>query len=389
MWFFKAPEIVYGEDALSYLSQLQGQRAFIVTDAVLAKLGYPEMVIAQLKEAGIPAAVFSDVEPEPSLQTVRKGAAAMLEFEPDWIIGLGGGSAMDAAKAMWILYEYPDIEPAAINPIVPIGLRSKARLIAIPTTSGTGSEATWATVLTDVEERRKLGLASREILPDLAIVDPALTANLPPRVTADTGIDVLTHAIEAYTSSWHNDFSDGLALKAIQLVFDYLPTAVSQGARDMEARERMHNAATIAGMAFGNAQAALAHSLGHTLGASFHIPHGRSVGMYLPYTIEYCVRGQDPTRYADLARFLGLPAADEAQGAASLAAAIRDLERRLGLPLSGREMGIEPAQYDSEISRMVLLVQDDTSVTMSARVPNRADTAKLLRYTFDGTPIDF
>ncbi len=389
MWFFKAPEIVYGEEALSYLGQLQGQRAFIVTDAVLAKLGYPELVIAPLRDAGISTMVFADVEPEPSLQTVRKGAAAMLDFQPDWIIGLGGGSAMDAAKAMWILYEVPDIEPAAINPIIPIGLRVKARLIAIPTTSGTGSEATWATVLTDVEERRKLGLASREILPDLAIVDPALAANLPTRVTADTGIDVLTHAIEAYTSTWRNDFSDGLALKAIQLVFGYLPRAVTHGANDMEARERMHNAATIAGMAFGNAQAALAHSLGHTLGASFHIPHGRSVGMYLPYTIEYCVRGSEPTRYADIARFLGLPAADEAQGAASLVAAIRDLETRIGLPLSARAMGIEPAQYDGEIERMVLLVESDTSVTMSARVPNRADTAKLLRYTFDGTPIDF
>ena len=244
-------------------------------------------------------------------------------------------------------------------------------------------------MLTDIEERRKLGLASREILPDLAIVDPALTANLPARVTADTGIDVLTHAIEAYTSSWHNDFSDGLALKAIQLVFSYLPAAVNQGAKDMEARERMHNAATIAGMAFGNAQAALAHSLGHTLGASFHIPHGRSVGMYLPYTIEYCVRGSDPTRYGDIARFLGLPAADEAESAASLVAAIRDLERQIGLPLSGRALGIDPAAYESEISRMVLLVEGDTSVTMSSRVPNQADTVKLLRYTFDGTPIDF
>ncbi len=389
MWFFKAPEIVYGEEALTYLAQIQGQRAFIVTDAVLHKLGFSDLVIAQLEQAGIESTVFAEVEPEPSIQTVRRGADVMAEFEPDWIIGLGGGSAMDAAKAMWILYECPGIDPGEINPIVPLGLRGKARLIAIPTTSGTGSEATWATVLTDTEERRKLGLASREILPDIAIVDPALPANLPPRITADTGIDVLTHAIEAYTSTWHNDFSDGLALKAIDLVFRYLPRAVHHGSGDPEAREKMHNAATIAGIAFGNSQTALAHAFGHTLGASFHVPHGRAVGLFLPYTIEYCAGGPEPTRAAEIAGFLGLPAASNLEGAISLVAAVRSLEMEVGIPLSVADVGIDIDKYEEEIPRMVMVVEGDTSVITATRIPNRADTEKILRYAYAGKTIDF
>lgn len=389
MWFFKAPEIVYGEEALTYLAQIQGQRAFIVTDAVLHKLGFVDLVTAQLQEAGIDWAVFAEVEPEPSIQTVRRGTARMEEYEPDWIIGLGGGSAMDAAKAMWILYECPGIDPGEINPIVPLGLRGKARLIAIPTTSGTGSEATWATVLTDTEERRKLGLASREILPDIAIVDPALPANLPPRITADTGIDVLTHAIEAYTSTWHNDYSDGLALKAIDLVFRYLPRAVKHGAGDPEAREKMHNAATIAGIAFGNSQTALAHAFGHTLGAAFHVPHGRAVGLFLPFTLEYCARGSDLTRAGEIAQFMGLPAGSDLEGATSLVAAIRSLQTEIGLPLSVAEVGIDADQYEAEIARMVMVVEGDTSVITATRIPNRADTEQILRYAYAGKSIDF
>jgi alcohol dehydrogenase class IV len=193
---------------------------------------------------------------------VKRGAAAMSQYGPDWVIGLGGGSAMDAAKAMWVLYECPDMEPEEINPMIPLGLRQKARLIAIPTTSGTGAEVTWVVILTDTEDRRKLVLGSRENVADIAIVDPALVVKLPPQITADTGMDALSHAIEGYTSAWHNDFSDGLCLKAIQMVFDYLPRAYADG-DDKEAREKMHSAATIAGLGFGNSMGALAHAMGH------------------------------------------------------------------------------------------------------------------------------
>ena len=297
MWFFNSPEIVFGEESLSYLEQLEGKRAFIVTDAVIARLGHVARVKEALQAAGFDVAVFDGVEPDPSIETARAGAAAMTEFQPDWIVGLGGGSSLDAAKAMWILYERPDIDPEGINPIEKLGLRRKARFLAIPTTSGTGSEATWAIVLTNVAERRKLGLGSREAMPDIAILDPSFVMSMPPRVTADTGMDALTHAIEGFTCQWHNDFSDGPCLKAAQLVFEYLPRAYTDG-NDLEARTKMHNAACIAGMGFGNSSASLAHGMGHALGGVFHVPHGRAVSLFLPYVIEFCAADRLRTRRA-------------------------------------------------------------------------------------------
>ena len=242
MWFFRCPEFCFGEDALTQLASLQGKRAFIVTDANIQQLGFVTAVQSQLAAAEIESQVFTGVEPDPSIQTVKQGARAMIAFAPDWVIGLGGGSCMDAAKAMWILYERPDLEPEEINPFDELHLRQKARLICIPTTAGTGSESSYGIILTDTEEKRKLTLGSREVTPDLAIVDPALTAQLPRQITADTGIDVLTHAIEAYTCSWANDFTDGLCLQAIRMVFAYLPRAAAHGAGDMEAvtREVFH-----------------------------------------------------------------------------------------------------------------------------------------------------
>ena len=200
MWFFSCPQIVFGEDALSYLEEIRGERALIVTDPTLHKLGFSERIASLLRMAGLAVEVFATVEPEPSVQTVYRGVEVMQRFEPDWLVGLGGGSAMDAAKAMWALYERPDLTPEEISPVYALGLE-KVRMIAIPTTSGTGSEATWATVLTDTETQRKLGLGNRELIPTLAIVDPSLTAELPPRITADTGLDVLTHAVEGYSAT--------------------------------------------------------------------------------------------------------------------------------------------------------------------------------------------
>jgi Alcohol dehydrogenase, class IV len=212
MWYFVSPQIVFGEGALDALDELEGRRALIVTDATLVQLGIVEKVLVHLKNAGLEVRVFDEVEPDPSVATVLRGAEVARAFEPDWIIGLGGGSPMDAAKAIWILYERPDLHPAEINPFVRLGLRQKARLITIPTTSGTGAEITWAIVLTDTEEQRKMGLGNRENVADMAIVDPALTVGMPPRLTADTGMDALTHAVEGYTCTWHNDISDGLCI---------------------------------------------------------------------------------------------------------------------------------------------------------------------------------
>jgi len=387
VWYFNSPEIVFGEDALEHLVELAGERAFIVTDGNIERLGFVEQVQERLTCADIESAVFAEVEPDPSLQTVKQCAAAMTEYGPDWVIGLGGGSSIDAAKAAWLLYERPDVDPAGINPFEHFGLRAKARMIAIPTTSGTGAEATFAVVLTDTEDGRKLGMASREILPDIAIVDPSFVMELPPQITADTGIDTLTHAVEGYTSSWRNDFSDGLCLKAVELVFAYLPRAYSDGS-DAEAREHMHNAATIAGLGFGNSQAALAHAMGHSLGAVFHTPHGRAVGLFLPYTIEFVAHAGD-SRYAEIAHFLHLPAKDEAEGTASLVAAIRELQREVGLPTSLRELGITSEAFAKGLPQLVANTETDTSVISSVRIPETEEVERLFQYAYQGRPVDF
>ena len=387
MWYFSSPQIAFGEDALSRLDELKGRQAFIVTDANVARLGLVRRVQERLDNVGIPSAVFAEVEPDPSLQTVRRCAAAMAEQNPDWVIGLGGGSCIDAAKAAWLLYERPDIDPAGINPFDFFGVRAKARLIAIPTTSGTGSEATWAVVLTDTAEQRKLALGARELLPDIAIVDPAFTLSLPPALTADTGLDALTHAVEGYTSTWRNDFSDGLCLKAIQLVLTYLPRAFANGA-DTEAREHLHNAAAIAGLGFGNSMTALAHDMGHALGALFHTPHGRAVSLCLPYTIEFTAHGGG-SRYYEIARFLHLPARDEAEGAASLAAAIRDLRRTLNEPATIRDLGVTPAAFVETLPHLITNAEQDTDIVTSPRQPDRDQLQRLFEYTYEGKRVDF
>lgn len=388
MWFFRSPEIVFGEFALDHLTTIQGRKALIVTDQNIVKLGFADLVRDKLAEAGIEATVFAEVEPDPSLQTAQRAAGVAHSYGPDWIIGLGGGSCIDAAKAAWFLYERPDMDLKSLSPFEILGLRAKARLIAIPTTSGTGSEVTFASVLTDSEEKRKVALGSGELVPDLAIVDPVFTMNLPPQITADTGMDVLTHAIEGYSCNWNNDFTDGLCLKAIQLVFDYLPRACENGADDPVAREKMHNAATIAGLGFGNSFAALAHALGHALGASFHTPHGRAVGLFLPYTVEFAANA-GVGRYAEIARFLGLSAADDEEGGASLVDAIRTLMQRIGLPASVRDLGVPPEAYDRALPALIDNTETDTQMVSNCRVPDTCEVEALLRYAYEGKSIDF
>jgi len=387
MWYFNSPLIVFGEDALSELASIEGKRAFIVTDANIARLGYVDMVGQQLKAAGMEYQVFAEVEPDPSLQTVRRGAEQMRQYAPDWIIGLGGGSSMDAAKAMWVLYEHPEMAPEEINPITPLKLRQKARLITIPTTSGTGAETTWAIVLTDTTDGRKLVLGSRENMADVAIVDPVFALELPSQITSDTGMDVLTHAVEGYTATWCNDFCDGLCLLAIKLVFAYLPRAVMNGS-DKEAREKMHNAASIAGLGFGNSAAALAHAMGHSLGAVFHVPHGRAVGLFLPYTIEF-VGEAIAERYADIVRFLGIAGAASQDPAKLLADRIRDLASSIGQPLSLKETGIHAEQLETMLPKLVENAESDATLVLNARIPDSTELARLYRYALEGKPIDF
>jgi len=387
MWYFISPEVVFGEDAISHLDRLQGKRAFIVTDRNMVNMGFSDRVKEHLSVAGIDCQLFSEVEPEPSIETVKKGAEIIIDYAPDWIVGLGGGSVIDAAKAIWVLYERPDVQPAEINPFDHLGLRRKARLITIPTTSGTGSDTNWAIVLTDPAEERKLGLGSQEAHADIAIVDPMFVMAMPPQLTADSGMDALTHAVEAYASAWKNDFCDGLCLKAIQLIFQYLPRAYHDG-QDKEAREKMHNAASIAGLGFGNSMLAIAHSTGHALGALFHVPHGRAVGLFLPYTIEFAA-DISTDYYAEIAHFLKLEDTEGKKAVASLVRAIRKLAQSINQPLTIKDLGISCDNFKKSLPKLVSYADMDTQTVTSARIPTTAEFAKLFCYAYDGKLVDF
>jgi alcohol dehydrogenase class IV len=388
MWYFKSPQIVFGEGALFHLETISGQKTFIVTDATMLQLGFVQQVQDILTASGKEVCVFSDVEPEPCLETVRNAAVEMEAFHPDWVIGLGGGSCMDAAKIAWFIYERPDVDLEGINPLEDYGLRSKARLMTIPTTAGSGSEVSQAALIKDIDARRKLELATWEIMADVTLVDPQFSAHMPARLTADSGIDVLAHAVDVYHSNWANDFVDGLSLQAARQVFAYLPRAVARGAEDMEAREKMANAATIAGLAFGNSNIALTHALSHSAGAIFPLPHGRLSGLFLPYTIEYTANG-GAGRTVDIARALGLCDGDEAQAAAVLAQAVRDLLRRIGQPLSLEEAGIPRESLEGELDALCDRAEMDLGMVVARRMPYREDLQRLFRYAWEGRRVDF
>jgi alcohol dehydrogenase class IV len=393
MWYFRSPEVVFGPDALDHLTYLSGRRAFIVTDSVLEGLGFVDTVQKKLSEAGIESQVFTGIEVEPTIATIEQAAAAMTRYQPDWVVGLGGGSAMDAAKAIWILYENPEVDILAVNPFEPLNLRQKARMIAISATSGTGAEATWAIVLSDPADQRKVAIGSPENLPDIAIVDPALAVTMPPQLTADTGMDALTHAVEGYTSTWRNDFSDGLCLQAIRLIFGYLPRAVAHG-DDIEAREKMHNAAAIAGLGFINSMCSLAHALGHSLGSVHGLPHGRAVGMLLPYTIQFNANDPDDlascTRYRQIAQLLDLPAATPQAGAHSLVQAIRQLALEIGQPQAIKQaLDIPAVKFERSLDLLVDHAESDTQIITTPRAVSSADVRKLFIYAYHGKNIDW
>ncbi len=388
MWYFTAPQIIFGDDALDALDDIQGERALVVTDKTLVELGLVDTVTRHLTKAGLASEIFDAVEPEPSLQTAREGAVTAQAFAPDWIVGVGGGSAMDAAKAIWILYECPDLAPDEILPFIDLGLREKARLITVPTTSGTGAEVTWPIILTDTGAQRKLSLGNRENVADLAIVDPDMVMEMPPQLTADTGLDALAHAFEGYTCTWHTDMTDGLCLDAIRKIMTYLPRAYADGA-DREARTKMHNAATLAGLGFGNALASMAHATGHALGAVFHVPHGRAVGLLLPYTVEFIAR-EAPARFAELAEVVGCAEEhDDVAAARALALCVRTLLRDLDSPVSIAEIGVSRAEFEANVEALVEKAFTDGSLVASARTPNVDELRRFFEYAYEGESIDF
>lgn len=406
MQWFKVPSKIYFErDSIQYLQTMKGvNRVMIVTDRSMVDLGFVEKIAEQLRlnHQGITYQLFADVEPNPSIQTVQRGTALMRSFQPDTIIALGGGSPMDAAKVMWLFYEQPEVDfRDLVQKFMDIRKRAfkfpqlgrKAKFIGIPTTSGTGSEVTPFAVITDGD--KKYPLADYSLTPTIAIVDPALVMSVPSHIAADTGLDVLTHATEAYVSVLANDFTDGLALQAIKLVFENLEESVKKATP--ESREKMHNASTMAGMAFANAFLGIAHSMAHKIGGKFHVVHGRANAILMPHVIRY--NGTRPTklatwpkytsyvadkRYQDIARTLGLPASTPEEGVESFAKAFHDLAIRCGVKMSFREQGLDEKEFIGTLRELALLSFEDQCTPANPRLAMVEDMEEIMRKAYYG-----
>ncbi len=410
MQWFKIPEKIYFEyGAIQYLSKMPDiSRACIITDPLMIKLGFVDKILYHLRNRRgyVHCEIFSDVEPDPSIETVFKGVDLLNSFNPDVIIALGGGSPMDAAKGMWMFYEHPeaDFSKMALK-FMDIRKRvykypkngSKAKFVAIPTTSGTGSEVTSFAVITDKENNIKYPLADYELTPDVAIVDPDFVMTVPPAVTANTGMDTLTHGIEAYVSVLASDYTDALAIKAIELVCKYLPLAYKDGNNKL-AREKMHNASCIAGMAFTNAFLGINHSLAHKLGGEYHIPHGAANALLLPYVIEY--NGEvspskfaswpkyetfvAPKKYAQIAKHLGLPCKTEQEGVKSLANKVRELNKELNVKPSIKSYGIDEQSFLKRVPYLADKAFEDQCTTANPRMPLVSELAEIYKRAYYG-----
>ena len=410
MQWFKIPNKIYFEaGSLQYLEKMPDiSKAFIVTDEGMVKLGYVDKVLYYLRkrEKYVHSQIFAEVESDPSFETIKKGVEMMNNFQPDVIIALGGGSPIDAAKGMWLFYEHPDADIEGMKlKFMDIRKRTykfpklgtKAQMVAIPTTSGTGSEVTSFAVITDKEKNKKYPLADYELTPDVAIVDTDLVMSLPKSVTADTGMDVLTHALEAYVSNMASDYTDGLAEKAVELVFKNLRDAYNDGSNKY-AREKMHNASTIAGMAFTNAFLGVCHSMAHKIGAEFHLPHGRINAILLPYVIKY--NGvDDPTKfvsfpkyeyyvakhkYAEISRRMNFPAFTDDEGLESLVREVDKLRADVGIPKSFKEAGIDEKEWLAKVDILADRAFEDQCTSANPRVPLVSEIKQILLDSYYG-----
>ncbi|MFI8091035.1 bifunctional acetaldehyde-CoA/alcohol dehydrogenase [Streptomyces sp. NPDC086080] len=408
-WFKVPPKIYFEPQAIRYLTSMPDvHRVTVVTDATMTRLGFVDRVtrVLQRRREPVTVQVIDNVEPEPSIDSVQRGAELMRDFRPDTIIALGGGSPMDAAKVMWLLYEQPDVDFADMRQkFFDIRKRAfrfpalgdRARLVCVPTTSGTGAEVTPFAVISDPATGKKYPLADYALTPSVAIVDPLLATELPPALAADSGFDALTHAIEAYVSVYANDFTDGPALHAIRLIFDNIEAAVNDRAGSPRAQEKMHNAGTIAGMAFGNAFLGIVHAMSHTLGATFGIAHGRTNAVLLPHVIRY--NGSVPTkltgwpkyenyrapeRFQDIARTLGLPAATPDEGVESLASAVERLRQAVGIEPSFRALGVEEQAFLDALPQQALNAYEDQCAPANPRMPMLDDMQDLMRAAYFG-----
>lgn len=381
-------DIYFGENAMEELKNLKGhKKAFIVTGGhSMQKFGFLQKLEDTLRKNGMEVQLFEGVEPDPSVETVMKGAAAMREFQPDVICAIGGGSPIDAAKAMWVFYEYPEKSFDDIkDPFTMPKLRTKAIFVAIPSTSGTATEVTAFSVITDYSNKVKYPLADFEITPDVAILDPALAETMPPKLTAHTGMDALTHAIEAYVAGARSAFSDPLALEAISMVFDNLEDSYHG---DKCARDKMHIAQCLAGMAFSNALLGITHSLAHKIGAQFDIPHGCCNAILLPFVIQYnskaCMKD-----YAEIARRLNLPGGTDKQLVDSLIAAVRAMNEKVNIAPTLRANGVTDELFNANIDFIAEQAQLDPCTGANPRATTAADLKKILQCALDGEPVNF
>ncbi len=412
MQWFKVPEKIYFEaGAIAYLEKMPDiERAFIVTDEGMVKLGYVDKILYHLRKRQqyVHSEIFSEVESDPSFDTIKKGVEAIKAFKPDVIIAVGGGSPMDAAKGMWLFYEHPEADVEGLKlKFMDIRKRTykfpklgtKCKMVAIPTTSGTGSEVTSFAVITDKQKNKKYPLADYELTPDVAIIDPDLVMSLPKSVTADTGMDVLTHAIEAYVSNMASDYTDGLSEKAVEIVMKYLEQAYDDGTNKL-AREKMHNASTIAGMAFTNAFLGINHSLAHKLGAEFHMAHGRLNAIILPYVIKY--NSSKPTKfvsfpkyeyfiadekYYELAKKVGLKADTKEEGIASLITKVQQMNEHLGIPKTLKDAGIDEQEFLAKVDMLADRAFEDQCTTANPRLPLVTELKQILLDSYYGKEI--
>lgn len=412
MQWLRVPSRVYFErDSITYLKSMRDvNRVVIVTDEAMIKLGYVKKVIEQLdrRRNDVLYSIFQDVEEDPDITTVERGAELMRQFQPDTIIAIGGGSPIDAAKVMWLFYERPDIDfRDLVQKFADIRKRAfrfpqlgdKAQFVAIPTTSGTGAEVTPFAVISDKENERKYPITDYALLPTIAIVDPAFTTTVPSHVAANTGMDTLTHAIEAYVSTMASDYTDGLALQAIKLIFENLEQSVKVG--DEASREKMHNAATIAGIAFANAFLGICHSMSHQIGGKYGTVHGATNSVLLPYVIKY--NGTRPAkaanwpkynrycadeRYQQISKMLGLPASTPEEGVDSLAKACYELGEKIGIPMSLKEqldeVGVSKETYFSDTQELAFAAYEDQCTPCNPRLAMVSDMKEIMEDAYIG-----
>ena len=388
-------DLYHGKGSLAELKNLTGKKAIVVVGGgSMKRFGFLDKAVSYLKEAGMEVTLFENVEPDPSVETVMRGAKVMQEFEPDWIVAMGGGSPIDAAKAMWAIYEYPETTfEDLITPFSFPTLRTKAKFCAIPSTSGTATEVTAFSVITDYEKGIKYPLADFNITPDVAIVDPELAETMPKKLTAHTGMDAMTHAIEAYVSTLHCDYTDPLALHAIKMIHNDLIASFNG---DMEARDRMHNAQCLAGMAFSNALLGIVHSMAHKTGAAFsggHIVHGCANAMYLPKVIKYNAKNEEAAvRYGEIASFIGLKGDTTEALVDALIAELKSMNQALEIPscIKDYEGGIiDETEFMTKLPEVAALAIGDACTGSNPRIPTQEEMEKLLKACFYDEEIDF